>query len=92
MRQVKYCVMCGKEFEATHGNQKLCEDCKIKRVEERRKNNINKTNSRSKELGIRTTLLYSKDIELLKSIKEHKETIADAFHKILEIYLEKKGQ
>lgn len=89
---IKHCTHCGKEFEATHGNQKLCEDCRQLSQEERRKGNINKTNSRNKELGVRTTLLYSKDIELLKAIKSKKETIADAFHVILKMYIDNKNK
>lgn len=87
---IKHCTHCGKEFEATHGNQKLCNECREKSQEERRKGNINKTNSRNKELGVRTTLLYSADIDLLKRIKNKSETIADAFHVILKMYIDNK--
>ena len=90
MKYIKYCKICGKEFEATHGNQKMCEYCRFHAKEHRRKQNMERAKERNEKLGVRTTLIYSKDIELLKSIKEHSDTIADAFHKILEVYLERK--
>ena len=92
MKYVKFCKVCGKKFEATHGNQKMCEYCRLHAQENRRKQNIEKNKLRNERLGVRTTLIYAKDIELLKSIKKHGDTLADAFHIILEAYLERKDK
>lgn len=91
LEQTKYCKECGKPFEATHGNQKLCSYCRYHMSEIRRKKNIGKVKDRKKKLGIRASYLYNEDIDLVKKIKNSDETIADVFHKILYYYMENKG-
>lgn len=85
---IKYCTKCGKEFKADSGYIKLCEECRKKGEQKRLENNLNRMQKRKDELKLRTTCLYARDVDLLKSIKDHKETLADAFHYILQKYVD----
>ena len=87
----KFCVQCGTEFESKHGNQKLCDKCREENKHNRYTKNLGRMLERKKELNLRSASLYAKDIDLLKSIKEHKETLADSFHRILDYYMENKN-
>ena len=80
---LKYCIKCGKPYEAGfNSKRKLCDKCRQEGQEARRLKNMRRGKERKEQLGLKPIYIYQEDITFLKEAKGDK-TMADFMHTLL---------
>ena len=81
---MKFCSKCGKEFDAKSTRMHICNECKEKAKEERKKYIREYIKSRNHRLMIKQTAVYSGDHAVIKSMAEDRGIkIPDMIHMIV---------
>lgn len=81
---MKFCSKCGKEFEAKSTRMHICNDCKEKAKEDRKKYIREYVRGRNRRLMIKQTAVYSDDHKIIKEMAENKGIkIPDMIHQIV---------
>lgn len=81
---MKFCSKCGKEFEAISSRMHICDKCKEKAKEDRKKYIREYVRGRNHRLMIKQTAVYADDHKIIKEMAENRGIkIPDMIHQIV---------